>query len=172
MVPSSAKPSVGIFSKLSLSFVMALTQRKVSSIPLQLRAYEGRTSGFIPVNAVFNHAFPTRSASSDVRQKIEVFIVFVRSSLALAKFFFGFDELDPLNPLDHLVSQLVFDPQPQRSAMLAGQRIAVHPVGEDALRFQYVLQVLRIVVRLPVRVFTEREEGDSPGRRFRLDELD
>lgn len=56
--------------------------------------------------------------TSDVRQQIEVLVVFIRSAFAFADLLFGFNEFNTFNPLDHLVSQLILYAQPQRSAIL------------------------------------------------------
>ena len=59
--------------------------------------------------------------SSDVREQIEVFIVFVLAALSEADGLFRFDEFDSLNPLDHLVAKLIFNAQPQWRSIDLGQ---------------------------------------------------
>lgn len=50
---------------------------------------------------------------SDIGQQIEVLVIFVLSSLAFSHQLFRLDEFNPLDPLNHLVSELIFDAQPQ-----------------------------------------------------------
>jgi hypothetical protein len=45
----------------------------------------------------------------NVRQQIKVLVVFVFAALALSEQFLGLDKFNPLNPLDHFVTKLVFD---------------------------------------------------------------
>ena len=59
--------------------------------------------------------------SSDVREQIEVFIVFVLAALAEADGLLRLDEFDSLDPLDHLVAKLIFDAQPQWRSIDLGQ---------------------------------------------------
>src|SRR5687768_3500729 len=44
------------------------------------------------------------------------------------------DQLDPVQIFRHLVAELSLDTNPQRRAVLDGQRLAVEAVGEDGLR--------------------------------------
>lgn len=62
--------------------------------------------------------------TSDVRQQIEIFVIFVFPAFAFAKLLFGFNELDPCDPLDHLVSELIFRAQAEGRAIFGRQRIA------------------------------------------------
>src|SRR5215471_9681592 len=61
----------------------------------------------------------------------EVLMVFVVAALPCAEMGEALDELDGLNPLDHLEAQLELVAQPQRSAVQLVERLAVHLVGED-----------------------------------------
>jgi hypothetical protein len=62
----------------------------------------------------------------DVRKQIEVFVIFVFAALAEADGLLRFDEFDALDPLDHFVAKLVFNPQPQWSSIDLGQWLAIH----------------------------------------------
>lgn len=62
----------------------------------------------------------------DVREQIEVFVILVFTALAEADGLLRFDEFNPLDPLHHFVTKLVFNPQPQWSAIHFGQRLAIH----------------------------------------------
>ncbi len=62
----------------------------------------------------------------DVRKQIEVFVIFVFAALAEPDGLLRFDEFDPLDPLDHFVAKLVFNPQPQWSSIDLRQWLAIH----------------------------------------------
>jgi hypothetical protein len=62
----------------------------------------------------------------DVREQIEVFIVFVLATLAATDGLLRFDEFNPLDPLHHFVAKLVLDPQPQWSSVGLGKGLAIH----------------------------------------------
>lgn len=53
-----------------------------------------------------------RGMRSDVWEQIEVLVVFIRSTFAFADLLFGFNELNPFNPFNHLVPQLILHAQP------------------------------------------------------------
>jgi len=46
---------------------------------------------------------------------------------------------------DHLVAELVLCPQPQGRTIHDRQRLAIHLVGEQTLRLERVLEVLRVI---------------------------
>jgi len=48
---------------------------------------------------------------SNVGQQVEVLIILVLASLTEADLLLGFNELDPIDPLHHLVAELVLNPQ-------------------------------------------------------------
>ena len=80
-----------------------------------------------------NHYPPTLPGSalsvvkpSDVRQKIEVFVILVLSAFSLAQVLLRLDKFNALDPLDHLVAKLILNAQPQRSAINLGKRLPVH----------------------------------------------
>jgi hypothetical protein len=56
---------------------------------------------------------------SDDWEQVEIFVVFVFAALAKTDGFPGLNELDPLDPFDHLVAKLVLDPEPQRSPVFS-----------------------------------------------------
>ena len=83
----------------------------------------------------------------DVRQQIEIFVIFVGTAFAFADLLLGFDELDTLDPFYHFIAELVLHPQPQRRTMKGGERLAIHLERKQALRFERVFQGLRVVIR-------------------------
>jgi len=58
-----------------------------------------------------------RDLASDIGQQVEVFVVLVLTTFPVAQQLLRFDELDTLDPFDHLVAKLVLDSQPQRRAI-------------------------------------------------------
>ena len=50
-----------------------------------------------------------QTLTSDVRQQIEVFVIFILAAFSRAEQLFRLDELNPFDPLDHLVAKLVLD---------------------------------------------------------------
>ena len=57
---------------------------------------------------------PTNGAvASDVGQQVEIFVVFVLATFSFAKHLFRLDELNTLDPFDHLVAKLILHSQPQ-----------------------------------------------------------
>lgn len=67
---------------------------------------------FVPVCPSSRNA-PSQNALSDVRQKIKVFVILIFSTFSLAQLFFRVDEFNAFDPLDHLVTQLILDAQPE-----------------------------------------------------------
>src|SRR5437660_3194342 len=92
---------------------------------------------------------------SNVRQYIEVFVIFVFSSLAEPDLLFRFDEFDAFDPLDHLVSKLILNPQPKRRSIYFRKRLAVHLESDKALRLENILDQLRIVIETAVERLAE-----------------
>ena len=84
--------------------------------------------------------------TSDIGKLAEIFVVLVISSFALADGPDGFYELYRLNPLDHLETELVLDPEPQWRAMQLSERLKIHFVGEQALRVAEIRNRVTVVV--------------------------
>src|SRR5262249_17937548 len=99
---------------------------------------------------------------SNIRDQVEVFIILVLAAVALAHVLDPGDELDRLDPLDHLVAELVLDPQAQGSPVDPVERPAVHLVGDDALRVKHVGHAMAIVVFTAVKALAERMKYAEP----------
>ena len=101
--------------------------------------------------------------SSDIGEQIEVFIVFVLAALSEADSLLRLDEFNSLNPLDHLVTKLVLNAQPQRGAIHLGERLPIHLGSKQALGLEYILKALRVVVRAAVERAAKGEERNHFG---------
>src|SRR5262249_58751749 len=108
---------------------------------------------------------------SYIGDQIVVFVVLVLAAVALSNVRDAGHEFDRLDPLHHLVAELVLDPEPQRGAVDPVERPAVHLVGEDALGVKYVGHAVAVVVFAAVKSFAKGMEYDEPGLRRGLDEL-
>lgn len=104
--------------------------------------------------------------TSDIGKLAEIFVVLVISSFALADGPDGFYELYRLNPLDHLETELVLDPEPQWRAMQLSERLKIHFVGEQALRVPEIRNRVTVVVLASLETFAERVEHNGPRARF------
>jgi hypothetical protein len=69
--------------------------------------------------------------------------------LAKTDGFLGLNELDPLDPFDHLVAKLVLDPEPQRSPIYLGERLSIHLGSEQAFCLEHVCEALRVIIGAP-----------------------
>ncbi len=69
----------------------------------------------------------------DIWKQIEVFVVFVDPAFPGTDELFGFNELDALDPLHHLVAKLVLDPQTERRPIHRRERLAIHRESQQAL---------------------------------------
>ena len=69
-----------------------------------------------------------RSGNSYVWNKVVVFVVLILAAEAQTDGLLVDHELDGLDPLDHLVTQLILDPKPERSAVDQGERLRIHLV--------------------------------------------
>ena len=99
-------------------------------------------------------------------------VVLVLSAFALAQLLFRFDKLDALDPLDHLVTELILNAQTERGAVHLGQRLAVHLAGQKALWFEDILQALCVIVGSTVEPVAKGEKSDDLCLWSRPDELD
>ena len=107
-----------------------------------------------------------RASASNVGQQVEIFVVFVFAAFSFAKHLFRLDELDTLDPFDHLVAKLVLDSQPQGRSIYLRKPLPVHLRGQQTLRFQQILQALRVVIGAAVESFAKGEKGDDFRFRF------
>ena len=119
------------------------------------------------------HGWRNGGCPSDVRQQIEVLVVFVLAAFSFADRLLRFDELDALDPLDHLVAKLVFDAQPQRRSVHLGQRLARSSRSQHAFRLEHVFDAVACRnTRRRRASLAKREKRDDLGVRLRPDELD
>src|SRR5262245_27739006 len=81
-----------------------------------------------------------------VWNEVVVVVVLILAAVALADGFLADHELDGLDPLDHLVTELILDPKPERSAVNDGEPLIIHLVGQDALGMERILERLRVIV--------------------------
>ena len=73
------------------------------------------------------------------------------------------DEFNALNPLDHLVAKLVFDPQPQWGSIDFGEGLSIHLGCKQALGLEYILKALSVVVRAAIERASIGEERHDLG---------
>jgi serine/threonine protein kinase len=79
-----------------------------------LAMHKGSALQKIARNRSWSICHTNRAVASDVRQQVEILIVFVLAAFSFAKHLFRLDELDTLDPFDHLVAKLILHSQPQR----------------------------------------------------------
>src|SRR5262249_40294911 len=65
-----------------------------------------------------------------VWNEVVVFVVLILAAEAQTDGLLVDHELDRLDPLDHLVTQLILDPKPERSAVDYAERLVIHLVGQ------------------------------------------
>src|SRR6516225_3794380 len=65
--------------------------------------------------------------------EVVVFVILILAAVAQTDGLLVDHELDGLDPLDHLVTQLILDPEPERGAVDQGERLVIHFVCQDAL---------------------------------------
>ena len=87
---------------------------------------------------------------SDIGQKVEVFIIFILSTLAGSEFLLRADKFNAFDPLDHLVAKLILYAQPQWSTVNVRKWLPVHVRGEKALGLDEIVDGLRFVIRAAV----------------------
>src|SRR6185437_245917 len=127
---------------------------------LQRNEIERVSSESKPVMPAYFRDLRIQHVQSDVRQLVEVLIIFVRPPLAFAYLLLGFNELYSFNPFDHLIAKLVLNPQPERSAVLFREWRSVHLRSKQAFRFKDILQTLRVVILATIQASTKGEESD------------
>src|SRR5262249_34266068 len=82
-----------------------------------------------------------------VWNEVVVFVILVLAAEALTDGFLVDRKLDGLDPLDHLVTQLILDPESERGAVDEGERLIIHLVCENALGVERIPKGLRVIVR-------------------------
>src|SRR6516165_9466538 len=82
-----------------------------------------------------------------VWNEVIVFVVLILAAVAQTDGLLVDHELDGLDPLDHLVTQLILDAESKRSAVDRRERPVVHLVRQDTLGVERILHRLRVVVR-------------------------
>src|SRR5215831_6062400 len=107
-----------------------------------------------------------------VWNEVVVFVVLILAAEALTDGLLVDHKLDGLDPLDHLVTQLILDPKPERGAVDQAERLIIHLVCQDALGMERVLDRLRVIIRTRVQALAKRVENDPPDLGVRLDQLD
>src|SRR6478672_1032449 len=94
---------------------------------------------------------------SDVGQLAEVFVVLGEPAVTLADRPDSPDELDRLNPLDHLEAELILDTQSQWRSVQVIERLVVHLVRQQGLRVQGVLEREVVVIPNALDALVERD---------------
>src|SRR6516165_785663 len=107
-----------------------------------------------------------------VWNEVIVFVILILAAEAQTDRLLVDHKLDGLDPLDHLVTQLILDPKPERSAVDQGERLIIHLVCQDALGVERILEGLRVIVRPRVQALAIRVENDPRDLGVRLDQLD
>jgi len=110
--------------------------------------------------------------SSDVWKQIEILIIFVCAALTFSDQLFRFDKLDALDPLHHLVTELIFHAQAKGRAIYLGESAVIHLERQNTLRFEKVFDKLRVVIDAAEERGPERKESSNAGRRQRSNEFD
>src|SRR6516225_3204751 len=82
-----------------------------------------------------------------VWNEVVVFVVLILATEALTDGLLVDHKLDGLDPLDHLVTQLILDPESERGAVDQAERLVIHLVRQDALGMERILEGLRVIVR-------------------------
>src|ERR1035437_8971394 len=86
------------------------------------------------------------SCPSDTSLLAEVLVVLGVAAFALVDRPHTLDELDRLDPFDHLEAELILDPKPQRRPVQMVQRLVVHLVSQQSLWMQSVLDREAVVI--------------------------
>src|SRR5262249_8654696 len=107
-----------------------------------------------------------------VWNEVVVFVILILAAIALADGLLVDHELDGLDPLDHLVTQLILDPESERSAVDYSERLIIHLICQDTLGMKRILEGLRVIVWAWVQALAKRVENDPPDLGVRLDQLD
>src|SRR6516165_4278298 len=107
-----------------------------------------------------------------VRNEVVVFVVLILAAEAQTDGPLADHELDGLDPLDHLVTQLILDPKPERGAVNDGERLIIHLICQDTLGMKRILEGLRVIVWAWVQALAKRVEDDPRDLGVRLDQLD
>jgi hypothetical protein len=112
------------------------------------------------------HVAP-RIVVSDTRvRRVIVEHIVAPPALAFAKLPELRDELNAVDPLGHLVPELMLDSESQRRTVLDWKRRAVHLIGEDYLGFTCRLEIDDLVIVAIARAFPfliERVEHEISG---------
>src|SRR5215469_1979542 len=109
---------------------------------------------------------------SDGHAVAEVLMVLVVAALPGAEMGEALDELDGLDPFDHLEAQLELVAQPQRSAVQLVERLAVHLVGEDGQVVAHVLDLVSVVVQSALWALGEGVKHGKTSLRQWMHQLD
>ena len=100
-----------------------------------------RASGFPRVQELHRKDGP-----SDGHAVPEEIVVFVVATLSRAQVVKAIHEFDGFDPLNHLESQLVLAPQPQRGPVEDGQGLPIHLVREQRELMSHVVNAMHVVV--------------------------
>src|SRR5215469_12012535 len=106
-----------------------------------------------------------------VWNEVVVFVILILATEALTDRLLVDHELDGLDPLDHLVTQLILDPESERGAVDQAERLVIHLVCQDALGVERIPEGLRVIVRPRVQALAKRVENDPRDLGVRLDQL-
>src|SRR5437764_538113 len=94
---------------------------------------------------------------SDVGQLAEVLVVLGEPAFTLADRPDSSDELDRLDPFDHLEAELILDTQSQWRSVQMIERLVVHLVRQQCLRVQCVLDREVVVISNALDALVERD---------------
>jgi len=107
---SAARPRLLTLPTPSRSRFRRLWLRVTSTAALGCRDLFDRAPQHEP--GFFNGVRKTGNTASNIGQQVEIFIVLVFAAFSFAKHLLRLDELDTLDPFDHLVAKLVLYAQP------------------------------------------------------------